>query len=139
MIEGVKNMSKKIILLSIFMFTLAYVMVFNYGGCNSSSDSGSSVTVVAPSNLVVTMASSNILVTWQDNSDNETCFCLYAKSYDASSWNLVSSLIPASATSYSFPSSTLGYAGSNFQFCLTAYDSNDSVESDTSNIATLSW
>jgi hypothetical protein len=133
-------MLKKTILLSVFMLALAYVMVFNYGGCfNSKSDSGSSVVVSAPSNLTATMPSSNILVTWEDKSNNETCFCLYAKSYDATSWTLYSNVIPAGATSYSFPSNTLGYAGSNFQFCLTAYDSNDGVESEASNIATLSW
>ena len=117
------------------------IMVVGYGfRCNQSEDttSGSSVDVSAPSSLTATITSGNIMVTWQDNSDNETIFCLYAKSYSASSWTLYSNVIPANATSYSFPSYDLASSG-NFQFCLTAYDGNDGVESAASNIVSLSW
>ena len=122
------------------LILLLGVMVTGYGGLCGKEDSGSSgVTVAAPSNLAVTKPASNLMVTWQDNSNNESVFCLYAKAYNATEWTLVSNLIPASATSYSFPASDLGGAGSNFQFCLTAYNSPHGSESGASNIVTLSW
>jgi hypothetical protein len=120
------------------------IMGLGYGGwCNNSdddeTDTGSSITVSAPSVVTATITSGNIMVTWQDNSDNETNFCLYVKAYDASSWSLYSSVIPANATSYSFPSSDLASSSGNFQLCLTAYDSDDGAESDASNIVSISW
>jgi hypothetical protein len=121
------------------LILLLGVMLTGYGGLCGKEDSGSSgVTVAAPSLLVVTKPAANIMLTWQDNSDNETSFVLYVRAYNATEWTVVSGVIPASATSYSFPAADLG-AGSNFQFCLTAYNSPHSSESGASNIFTLSW
>jgi hypothetical protein len=122
----------------VMLIGLLGIMATGYGGLCAPEDSGSSVTVAAPSNLAGTIPTVNIMLTWQDNSDNETAFVLYGKAWDATEWTLLTSTIPASATSYSFPASALGVTG-NYYFCLTAYNSPKGVESAASNIINLSW
>ena len=122
----------------VMLIGLLGIMATGYGGLCSQEDSGSSVTVAAPSNLAVTKPGDNIMLTWQDNSDNETAFCLYGKAWDADEWTSLTNTIPASATAYSFPASALGVSG-NYYFCLTAYNSPKGAESATSNVVNLSW
>jgi hypothetical protein len=132
-----------IAVLALIIPIIMVIMVVGISSCkksSSTSSGSSSVTVAKPSSVTATVTSGNILVTWQDNSDNETSFCLYYRAYDATSWTLGTSTIPEDATSYSFPQTELTYGLSgNFQLCLTAYDSTDDVESKASNIVTISW
>jgi len=127
---------------------LMAIMIVCYGGwCNSKSDdddtsSGSSdITINAPSNLTATITSGNVILLWQDNSDNETGFALYVKAYNDSGWTLYSSLISVNSTSYSFPLSDLAEETGNFQLSLTAYysEDNETAESSASNIVNISW
>ncbi|MFH1227658.1 MAG: hypothetical protein V1701_07125 [Planctomycetota bacterium] len=120
-----------------------FVPVMSFYGCHGTddSDSGSS-SVTAPSNLAYTKvvnsstsATTNIIFTWSDNSDDETAFILYVREFGATDWTLFDSGIPADVTSYSVSTSTL--INYNYQFCLIAYNGDDSISSDESNILTV--
>lgn len=127
---------------------LLVIMVMGYGGLCSNEDDdtssgSSSVTVNAPSSLAATVitgtSGSVIKITWQNNANNVNYFCLYQKSYSASSWTLYSNTIGATVTEYSFPAKDLSDPPGNFYLCLTAYNSDKSVESEASNIILVTW
>ncbi|MFH1227646.1 MAG: hypothetical protein V1701_07065 [Planctomycetota bacterium] len=122
---------------------ILFVAVISFYGCHGKekSDSGSSA-VATPSNLAytkitntATSATTNIIFTWSDNSDDETEFVLYVRAFGATDWEVAASGIPADVTSYSLLTSTLN--GYNFQFCLVAYNGNDSIQSEASNTLTV--
>jgi hypothetical protein len=133
-----KSIFLRIAIMSLAIFPLI-VLGFACGG--GDDDSGSSVTVNAPSEFAcVTQTSTTITFSWKDNSDNETSFNLYVQVNGE--WLVYASSIPAGATSFplSINELRLNLSGlSSAYFCVAAYDGNDGVGSNLSNPAPVSW
>lgn len=103
----------------------------------STSGTGGSGSVNAPSNLKATaLGTSKVLLTWQDNSNNENYFKIERKT----SWTDFQQVgvVPFNTTSFRDSSSGMS-AGNQYIYRVKVFSSNDSATSSEVTVTTLSF
>jgi hypothetical protein len=108
-----------------------------YSNETSTSGSGGSGSVIAPSNLKATaLGTSKVLLTWQDNSNNENYFRIERKT----SWSDFQQVgvVPFNTTSFRDSSSGLS-TGNDYYYRVKVFSSNDSAASSEVLVRTLAF
>lgn len=119
------------------------VVAFNVKGESSSTNevstgsTGSGSTIAAPTNLsAIAAGSKKVILTWQDNSNNENYFVIQRKTFYTDFQSV--GLVEANATAFSDSGNGL-VPNTDYTYRIEAVSDNDSVFSSSVNTKTLAY